>query len=163
MQTRHRICLKVQPARETRAGIFQEQLEIRTVPETDDQANSMPGKRILLVDDEPSNIFAMKRVLKRWAVDIVTAGSGDEAISRLHEMPNGIDLILMDIMMPGKDGYETMREIRADARYRSLPIIALTAKAMRGDRELCLEAGATEYLSKPVDMVQLKETITRLL
>ena len=84
---------------------------------------------------------------------VETATNGQEAIERVRE--GGVDIVLMDIMMPGMDGYDTMRAIRAEPEFRALPIIALTAKAMRGDREKCLEAGASDYLAKPVDTDQL--------
>jgi CheY-like chemotaxis protein len=110
------------------------------------------GKQVLVVDDDIRNIFALSSVLERRGMKVVTANTGHEAIARLGAGP---DVVLMDIMMPEMDGYETMREIRQSPRYRRLPIIALTAKAMKGDREKCLEAGASDYLAKPVNTEQL--------
>src|SRR5690606_11275308 len=97
---------------------------------------------------------AMTSVLERHQVDVVAAESGAAAIELLKNTKD-IDLALMDIMMPGMDGYETTRTIRSDSRFKSLPIIALTAKAMKGDREKCIEAGASDYVSKPVDTDKL--------
>jgi len=107
---------------------------------------------VLVVDDDIRNIFALSSVLERRGMRVITANTGHEAIARLDAGP---DAVLMDIMMPEMDGYETMREIRQSPRYRRLPIIALTAKAMKGDREKCLEAGASDYLAKPVNTEQL--------
>jgi CheY-like chemotaxis protein len=102
----------------------------------------------------------MTSMLERHRMVIVPAENGREAISALHGTP-GIDGVLMDIMLPEMDGYETMRRIRGNAGFRNLPIIAVTAKAMRGDREKCIEAGASDYLAKPVDREQLL-TLLRL-
>jgi CheY-like chemotaxis protein len=110
----------------------------------------LKGRRILVVDDDIRNIFAMTSLLERYEVDVVSAEDGRHAIEIL-ERDRAIELVLMDIMMPEMDGYDTMREIRKNARYTSLPIIALTAKAMKGDREKCLDAGASDYVAKPVD------------
>jgi CheY-like chemotaxis protein len=93
-------------------------------------------------------------VLEECELEVLSAESGQEGIDLLDATPN-IDIALIDIMMPDLDGYETIRRIRADGRFAELPIIALTAKAMRGDRESCIAAGATEYISKPVDIDQL--------
>jgi len=112
------------------------------------------GKSVLVVDDDVRNIFALSSVLERRGMSVVTANTGREAIARLQET-GSIAIVLMDIMMPGMDGYETMREIRGNPSYRRLPIIALTAKAMKGDREKCLQAGASDYLAKPVNTEQL--------
>ncbi len=109
---------------------------------------------ILMVDDDARNIFALSSVLERRGMQVLTATTGNEAIALVETNPE-IAIVLMDIMMPEMDGYETMREIRHDAAYRRLPIIALTAKAMLGDREKCLEAGASDYLAKPVNTEQL--------
>ena len=107
-----------------------------------------------MVDDDVRNIFALSSVLERRGMDVLTANTGREAIATLEATPE-VAIVLMDIMMPEMDGYETMREIRQDAAYRRLPIIALTAKAMMGDREKCLQAGASDYLAKPVNTEQL--------
>jgi CheY-like chemotaxis protein len=112
------------------------------------------GKKVLVVDDDVRNIFALTSLLERHRMQTVSAGSGREAIDLVNEASD-IALVLMDIMMPNMDGYETMRQIRQDPRLRRLPIIALTAKAMKGDREKCLEAGASDYIAKPVNTEQL--------
>jgi len=112
------------------------------------------GRPVLIVDDDVRNIFALSSVLERRGMRVVSASTGHEAIATL-EMSSEVAIVLMDIMMPGMDGYETMQVIRQNPKYRRLPIIALTAKAMKGDREKCLEAGASDYLAKPVNTEQL--------
>ncbi|WP_044246334.1 HAMP domain-containing protein [Chondromyces apiculatus] len=112
------------------------------------------GKKALIVDDDIRNIFAMTTLLEAQQMKTVYAETGKAAIEVLGQTPD-IDVVLMDIMMPEMDGYDTMRAIRAEPRYHALPILALTAKAMKGDREKCLEAGANDYISKPVDTEQL--------
>ncbi|MFL9823758.1 response regulator [Rhodoplanes sp. SY1] len=112
------------------------------------------GRTVLVVDDDPRNIFALSSVLERRGMRVLTATTGREAIETI-EATEDLALVLMDIMMPEMDGYETMATIRRDARFGRLPIIALTAKAMKGDRERCLEAGASDYLAKPVNTEQL--------
>ena len=111
-------------------------------------------RTVLLVDDDARNIFALSSVLERRGMRVLTATTGNEAI-KLIESHAGIAIVLMDIMMPEMDGYQTMEEIRKNANFRRLPIIALTAKAMKGDREKCLDAGASDYLAKPVNTEQL--------
>jgi CheY-like chemotaxis protein/two-component sensor histidine kinase len=108
----------------------------------------------LLVDDDARNIFALSSVLERRGMKVLTATTGSEAVTVVESRPD-ISIVLMDIMMPGMDGYETMQVIRANPAFRRLPIIALTAKAMKGDREKCLDAGASDYLAKPVNTEQL--------
>ncbi|HEY2113781.1 MAG TPA: HAMP domain-containing protein, partial [Candidatus Angelobacter sp.] len=115
---------------------------------------ALVGKKVLVVDDDVRNIFALSSVLERRGMMVLTAGTGREAISTL-ESTEDMAIVLMDIMMPEMDGYETMQVIRQNPAFRRLPIIALTAKAMKGDREKCLEAGASEYLAKPVNTDQL--------
>jgi len=104
------------------------------------------------------NIFALSSVLERRGMNVLTAGTGREAIAKL-ESTLDVAIVLMDIMMPEMDGYETMHVIRQNVSLRRLPIIALTAKAMKGDREKCLEAGASEYLAKPVNTEQLLSSL----
>jgi CheY-like chemotaxis protein/signal transduction histidine kinase/HAMP domain-containing protein len=116
--------------------------------------DALVGKKVLVVDDDIRNIFALSSVLERRGMSVLTAGTGREAIATLESTPD-VAIVLMDIMMPEMDGYETMQVIRQNVRFRRLPIIALTAKAMKGDREKCLEAGASEYLAKPVNTEQL--------
>jgi CheY-like chemotaxis protein/signal transduction histidine kinase/HAMP domain-containing protein len=115
---------------------------------------ALVGKKVLVVDDDVRNIFALSSVLERRGMTVLTAGTGREAIGTLESTPD-LAIVLMDIMMPEMDGYETMQVIRQNPSFRRLPIIALTAKAMKGDREKCLEAGASEYLAKPVNTEQL--------
>ncbi len=115
---------------------------------------SLVGQKVLLVDDDARNIFALSSVLERRGMEVLTATTGSEAIETLGSTP-GVAIVLMDIMMPEMDGYQTMEVIRAKPQFRRLPIIALTAKAMKGDREKCLEAGASDYLAKPVNTEQL--------
>jgi CheY-like chemotaxis protein len=115
---------------------------------------ALVAKKVLVVDDDVRNIFALTSLLERHKMETVVAASGAEAINIIHKTPE-VSLVLMDIMMPEMDGYETMRRIREEPQYRTLPIIALTAKAMKGDREKCLEAGASDYIAKPVNTDQL--------
>ncbi|MFL5182388.1 MAG: response regulator, partial [Microvirga sp.] len=114
----------------------------------------LDGRKVLIVDDDVRNIFSLTSALEQHGMEVVFAENGREGIERLRETPD-IDAMLVDIMMPEMDGYETMREIRRFPEYRTLPIVAVTAKAMKGDREKCLEAGASDYVSKPVDVDQL--------
>jgi CheY-like chemotaxis protein len=116
--------------------------------------DALVGKKVLVVDDDMRNIFALSSVLERRGMAVLTAGTGREAIAMLESTPD-VAIVLMDIMMPEMDGYATMQVIRQNPSFRRLPIIALTAKAMKGDREKCLEAGASEYLAKPVNTEQL--------
>jgi hypothetical protein len=112
------------------------------------------GRPVLLVDDDVRNIFALSSVLERRGMQVLTATTGREAIELLESKPD-VAIALMDIMMPEMDGYQTIQIIRQNPSFRRLPIIALTAKAMKGDREKCLEAGASDYLAKPVNTEQL--------
>ncbi|EGY02571.1 two-component response regulator [Nitrospirillum viridazoti Y2] len=112
------------------------------------------GSTVLLVDDDARNIFALSSVLERRGMRVLAATTGREAITLIEQTPD-IAIVLMDIMMPEMDGYQTMGVIRANPAFRRLPIVALTAKAMKGDREKCLEAGASDYLAKPVNTEQL--------
>ena len=116
--------------------------------------DALAGRKVLVVDDDVRNIFALSSVLERRGMTVLSAGTGREAIETIESTPD-LAIVLMDIMMPEMDGYETMQVIRQNLALRRLPIIALTAKAMKGDRERCLEAGASEYLAKPVNTDQL--------
>jgi CheY-like chemotaxis protein len=116
--------------------------------------DDLVGTKVLVVDDDVRNIFALSSVLERRGMIVLTAGTGREAIETLETTPD-LAIVLMDIMMPEMDGYETMQVIRRNPALQRLPIIALTAKAMKGDREKCLEAGASDYLAKPVNTEQL--------
>ena len=114
----------------------------------------LTGRKALVVDDDVRNIFALTTFLERSEMKVIYAESGRDGIARLQETPD-VDVVLMDVMMPEMDGYETMRAIREMPGFRNLPIIAVTAKAMKGDREKCIDAGASDYIAKPVDMDQL--------
>ncbi|HYG55505.1 MAG TPA: ATP-binding protein, partial [Burkholderiales bacterium] len=123
-------------------------------------AGTLEGKRVLVVDDDIRNVFAMTSALELHGMDVMHAESGKEAIDILKRTAN-IDAVLMDVMMPGLDGFDTMRLVRNLEGYQSLPIIAVTAKAMAGDRDKCLEAGASDYLSKPVNVDVLLAALAR--
>lgn len=125
----------------------------RTLRESD-KGGELKGRKVLLVDDDMRNLFALSKVLRGWGLTVTMAQDGYKALKALEDDP-ALELVLMDIMMPGMDGYDTMRAIRARQAFANLPIIALTAKAMRGDREKCLDAGASDYLSKPIDIDRL--------
>ena len=114
----------------------------------------LEGKKVLIVDDDIRNIFALSSILEWRNMVIASAETGRNAIALLNAEPD-VDIVLMDIMMPEMDGYETIRAIRQIPRFKQLPIVAVTAKAMKGDREKCIDAGAWDYLSKPVDPDQL--------
>jgi CheY-like chemotaxis protein len=114
---------------------------------------ALAGRRVLVVDDDIRNIFALSSVLEDYAMEIKTADNGRDAIALAEQ--GQLDIILMDIMMPEMDGLETTKAIRKVPGCKDLPIVAVTAKAMKGDRERCIEAGAWDYLSKPVDREQL--------
>ena len=138
----HRVVRKLPPAK---------QRMLENLHETNE---SLLGRKALVVDDDVRNIFALSSLLERHGMMVASATTGQEAINQLEGQPD-LQIVLMDIMMPEMDGYETMRRIRKHARYRRLPIIALTAKAMKGDREKCLEAGASDYIAKPVNTTEL--------
>jgi CheY-like chemotaxis protein len=126
----------------------------RTAAERPEGDSELNGRKVLLVDDDMRNLFALSKVLRGKGLAVAMAQDGGKALKTLED-DDAIELVLMDIMMPGMDGYATMREIRSQPQFESLPIIALTAKAMQGDREKCLEAGANDYLSKPIDVDKL--------
>jgi CheY-like chemotaxis protein len=126
----------------------------QSIGQVDASYSILSGKKVLIVDDDIRNIFALTSVLERHDMVTVSAETGRDAIHLLDASPD-VDVVLMDIMMPEMDGIDTMKAIRKDARFRNLPIIAVTAKAMKGDREKCIEAGAWDYLAKPVDSEQM--------
>ena len=119
---------------------------------------ALEGKKVLIVDDDIRNIFAMTSVLERFKMKVVSAENGKDGIQMLVDQ-NDIDIVLMDIMLPTMDGYTTIRAIREISEFRELPIIAVTAKAMKGDREKCLAAGASDYICKPVEAEQLRSML----
>ena len=129
----------------------EKQRMLEKVTSSDDD---LVNRTVLLVDDDPRNIFALSSALERRGMHVLTATTGMEAIDLVHSTPE-LAIVLMDIMMPEMDGYQTISRIREEPDYRRLPIIALTAKAMKGDREKCLDAGASDYLAKPVNTEQL--------
>jgi len=114
----------------------------------------LKGRKVLVVDDDARNIFALTTMLENQEMNIISATNGRQAIELIKSEPD-ISAVLMDIMMPEMDGYQTMREIRKDPNFGALPILALTAKAMKGDREKCLAAGASDYIAKPVNTNEL--------
>jgi CheY-like chemotaxis protein len=114
----------------------------------------LAGSKVLIIDDDMRNIFALTSLLERYKMNVIYAENGRDGIELLKNTPN-IDVALVDIMMPEMDGYEAMRQIRQIPQFKNLPVIALTAKAMKGDREKCIEAGASDYITKPADSEQL--------
>jgi CheY-like chemotaxis protein len=126
-------------------------LKLDKLRQIDDE---LSGCRVLIVDDDVRNIFALTSILERHHIQVMHAENGRAGIDTLLQTPS-IDLVLMDIMMPGMDGYETIRAVRELEPLRNLPIIAVTAKAMKGDREKCIDSGASDYIAKPVDLDQL--------
>jgi CheY-like chemotaxis protein len=115
---------------------------------------ALEGRKVLIVDDDVRNIFALTSALEAYDIKVLRAENGRAGIESLKKHPD-IDLVLMDIMMPEMDGYETIRAIRRVEKFKDLPIIALTARAMKVDRDKCIEAGASDYISKPLDLDQL--------
>jgi CheY-like chemotaxis protein len=138
----HRVSSKLPPMK--RQILEQEQ---RTDP-------SLAGKKILVIDDDVRNIFSLTSLLERYRMEVLFAENGREGLDVLNGVPD-VDAILVDVMMPDIDGYETIRQIRKMPEFESRPIIALTAKAMKGDREKCIEAGASDYVAKPADVDRL--------
>jgi CheY-like chemotaxis protein len=126
----------------------------KMIQESSNSPTTLSGKRVLIVDDDIRNIFALTSILERYDMVTVSAETGRDAINLLQAAPD-VDVVLMDIMMPEMDGIDTMKAIRQISRFKNLPIVAVTAKAMKGDREKCIEAGAWDYLSKPVDPEQM--------
>jgi signal transduction histidine kinase/DNA-binding response OmpR family regulator/HAMP domain-containing protein len=123
-----------------------------------EEGNNVAGKKILIVDDDVRNIFALTGVLESYGLDVLYAENGKDGIAALERTPD-VDVVLMDVMMPEMDGYETMRAIRRDPARKALPIIAITAKALKEDRDKCIQAGASDYLPKPIDADKLIELI----
>jgi CheY-like chemotaxis protein len=115
---------------------------------------ALEGRKVLIVDDDVRNIFALTSALEAYEMKVLRAENGRAGIEALNKNPD-VDLVLMDIMMPEMDGYETVRAIRRIERFEVLPIIALTARAMKVDRDKCIEAGASDYIAKPLDVDQL--------
>ena len=113
----------------------------------------LSGKKVLVVDDDSRNVFATVALLEDHAMNVLFAENGREALEKLEA--ESVDVVLMDVMMPEMDGYEAMRRIRKVPEWKDLPVIALTAKAMKGDREKCIEAGASDYITKPIEPAQL--------
>jgi CheY-like chemotaxis protein len=149
------------------SSILQGAAEDSRTEKTEDSTNGaepvaheeLAGKKVLVVDDDIRNIFALTAMLERQRMEVVSVDSGQEAL-QLLEQPNDIDIALVDVMMPEMDGYATMSKMRELKTFDDRPIIALTAKAMKGDREKCIEAGASDYIAKPVNNEHLLSMLT---
>jgi CheY-like chemotaxis protein len=126
----------------------------RTIKHIYESDERLRGAKVLIVDDDMRTMFAMAKLLAGHGINPLKAANGQQALVVLAEQPD-VDLVLLDMMMPVLDGYETVRQIRAQEHLRHLPVIALTAKAMKEDRQKCIEAGASDYLTKPVDQDRL--------
>jgi len=137
----------------------------RTISNLPDSKQMNPGnvydkeaifhtKKILVADDDSRNIFALSKILEERGMEVLKAENGKIALEML-DVHNDINLVLMDIMMPEMDGYETMRQIRSQLKFKGLPVIALTAKAMKDDKQKCIDAGANDYITKPIDVERL--------
>jgi CheY-like chemotaxis protein len=142
-------------------GLFLHRVVTELPPEKQEMLERLHGsnevlrqRKVLVVDDDARNIFALTSMLENEEMEVISATNGRSAIDLIGNTPD-LSIVLMDIMMPDMDGYETMREIRKSSEFRTLPILALTAKAMKGDREKCLDAGASDYIAKPVNTDQL--------
>ena len=152
----YRRLVGMHPGMLIKPGSPAKELPASPIDETEDipAYAGLAGTRILIVDDDVRNVYALTSALEDRGIEVLTAENGRQGVEVLQKQP-GIDLVLMDIMMPDMDGYETTRAIRKIEGFRELPIIALTAKAMRGDREKSLAAGASDYITKPVEINQL--------
>ena len=133
----------------------------RMIHSVNDSSAILEGKKVLIVDDDIRNIFALTSILEALRHGDGLGRNGRDAIHLCRRLPD-VDIVLMDIMMPEMDGIDTMRAIRQIRRFKKLPIVAVTAKAMKGDREKCIEAGAWDYLSKPVDPEQMLSVLRSL-
>ncbi len=129
----------------------------------DELAEKLKGRKVLIVDDDIRNTFALSTYLESMGLDIVTAENGYRALEILHWQPREIGIILMDMMMPEMDGYEAIDRIKKTDEISGIPIISVTANAMKGDREKCLQAGATDYVSKPVVLNELIGKMTSVI
>jgi CheY-like chemotaxis protein/two-component sensor histidine kinase len=140
-----------------------DETSVSEVPLPEQSSEELAGRRVLLIDDDVRNLFAITSVLERCRMDVICTSTAQEGIAALNADPT-IDIVLMDIMLPGMDGYQATQRIRDIPAFRKLPIVALTAKTMPGDREKCLEAGCSAFVAKPVDLNRLiyamKETLT---
>ncbi|MCX2839908.1 response regulator, partial [Salinimicrobium sp. MT39] len=132
----------------------QETIDIEEPIENAELTKDLKDKTVIVVDDDNRNIFALKNSLEKEGMNVITASNGLQCLDTLMSQDQ-VDIVLMDIMMPVMDGYETMKRIRGLEQHHDVPIIALTAKAMKGDREKCIEAGASDYISKPLKLDQL--------
>jgi CheY-like chemotaxis protein len=121
-------------------------------------SDPLAGKKVLVVDDDARNVFALLSVFERHHTEVIYAENGKAGLQALKDNPD-VDVVLMDVMMPEMDGYECMKAIRADAHTKSVPIIAITAKALKDDREKCIESGASDYLPKPVNIDKLLDAV----
>jgi len=133
-----------------------EQIRVRSNPSVD----RLQGATVLIIDDDVRNVFALTSALELHGINVLYADNGADGLRLLSEHP-GVDVVLMDAMMPDQDGYETTRRIRSDHQFAELPIIFLTAKAMPGDRESALVAGGSDYITKPVDLDELLDLLAR--